>query len=120
MIDTHCHLDMFDEHDAVIRRARDAGITSIITIGSDFDSNTKNIAIALNNDPVYTSVGIHPHDAKDFSDETYAQIRDWTKEKKVVAIGETGLDYHYDHSPRDVQRDVFKKHLDLAHETGLP
>ena len=120
MIDTHCHLDMFDDSDAVIRRARDAGIEFLITIGSDFESNLKNLAIALNNDPVYASVGIHPHDAKDFSDETYAQIREWTKEKKVIAIGETGLDYHYDHSPRDVQRDVFKKHLDLARETGLP
>ena len=120
MIDTHCHLDMFDDSDAVIRRARDAGIEYLITIGSDFESNLKNLAIALNNDTVYASVGIHPHDAKDFSDETYAQIRDWTKEKKVIAIGETGLDYHYDHSPRDVQRDVFKKHLDLARETGLP
>jgi TatD DNase family protein len=120
MIDTHCHLDMFDDSDAVIRRARDAGIEYLITIGSDFESNLKNLAIALNNDTVYASVGIHPHDAKDFSDETYAQIREWTKEKKVIAIGETGLDYHYDHSPRDVQRDVFKKHLDLARETGLP
>lgn len=120
MIDTHCHLDMFDDSDAVIRRARDAGIEYLITIGSDFESNLKNLAIALNNDTVYVSVGIHPHDAKDFSDETYAQIRDWTKEKKVIAIGETGLDYHYDHSPRDVQRDVFRKHLDLARETGLP
>jgi len=120
MIDTHCHLDMFDERDAVIRRARDAGIELLITIGSDFESNIKNLAIALNNDPVYASVGIHPHDAKDFSDKTYAQIRDWTKEKKVVAIGETGLDYHYDHSPGDMQRNVFKRHLDLAQETGLP
>lgn len=120
MIDTHCHLDMFDDSDAVIRRAGDAGIESLITIGSDVESNLKNLAISLNNDPVYASVGIHPHDAKDFTDETYAQIREWTKEKKVVAIGETGLDYHYDHSPREVQRDVFKKHLDLARETGLP
>jgi len=120
MIDTHCHLDMFDDSDAVIRRAKDAGIDSLITIGSDFESNLKNLSISLANDPVYASVGIHPHDAKDFTDETYAQIRDWTKGKKVVAIGETGLDYHYDHSPRDVQREVFKKHLDLVRETGLP
>ncbi|HUL22775.1 MAG TPA: TatD family hydrolase [Thermodesulfobacteriota bacterium] len=120
MIDTHCHLDMFDDSDEVIRRAGDAGIESLITIGSDFKSNIKNLTIALNNDPVYASVGIHPHDAKDFTDETHAQIREWTKGEKVVAIGETGLDYHYDHSPRDVQKNVFKKHLDLARETGLP
>jgi TatD DNase family protein len=120
MIDSHCHLDMFDDSDAVIRRARDAGIESLITIGSDLESNIRNLAIALHHDSVYTSVGIHPHDAKDFSEETYGQIRDWTKEKKVVAIGETGLDYHYDHSPRDIQRNVFRKHLDLAGETGLP
>jgi TatD DNase family protein len=120
MIDTHCHLDMFDDGDAVIHRAKDAGIESLVTIGSDFGSNPKNLAIALAHDPVYAAVGIHPHDAKDFTDETCAQIRNWAQEKKVVAIGETGLDYHYDHSPRDVQRDVFRRHLDLARDTGLP
>ncbi len=121
MIDTHCHLDMFDEdRDDVIRRARDAGIEAIITIGSDFGSNITNVAVAGKSDLVYASVGIHPHDSESFTDETYKRILEWTKEKKVVAVGETGLDYHYDNAPRDTQKEVFRKHLELSGQTGLP
>jgi TatD DNase family protein len=121
MIDTHCHLDMFDtDRDEVIRRSKDAGIEAIITIGSDVRSNLTNIAISEHYDPVYASVGIHPHDAKSFTDEVYEKILEWAQMKKVIAIGETGLDYHYDHSPRDIQREVFKKHITLAQVTELP
>jgi TatD DNase family protein len=161
MIDTHCHLDMFpgdagdkevpahEKRDSVIRRAKDAGLEAIITIGSDLQSNVTNIAIAEKYDMVYASVGIHPHAAKDFTPEMLEQLKKWAKgisrlqvtcdeplrdatsedpscvarhasRNKVVAIGETGLDYHYDHSPRDIQREVFRKHLALARETGLP
>jgi len=124
MIDTHCHLDMFEDRDDVIRRARDAGLEALITIGSDFDSNITNLEIAGRYDSVYAAVGIHPHDAKDFTDGVYEKLKEWATDpsgpKKVVAIGETGLDYHHDHSPRDIQQDVFKRHLNLAKETGLP
>lgn len=137
MIDTHCHLDMYDEdRDAVIHRAKEAGIEALITIGSEPKSNAINLSIAEQYDLVYVSVGIHPHDAKDFTDETQNQLRTWATgspqpdspliphpsslPSKIVAIGETGLDYHYDHSPRDMQKEVFKKHLALAKETGLP
>lgn len=133
MIDTHCHLDMYDEdREAVIQRARDAGLEALLTIGSDFNSNISNIAIAEKYDFVYVSAGIHPHDSKDFTDEIYNQLKAWTLPLppplnkggqgggKVVAIGETGLDYHYDHSPRDIQQDVFRKHLGIAKDTGLP
>ena len=160
MIDTHCHLDMFpefaessgkgngfggDSRDAVIHRAKEAGLEAIITIGSDFESNFANIAIAGKYEMVYASVGLHPHDAKDFTEEIYNQLKEWgtnppsppltkggqgginsslvtrhSSLNKVVAIGETGLDYHYDHSPRDNQREVFRKHLALAGNTGLP
>lgn len=130
MIDTHCHLDMYDEdREAVIRRARDAGLEALLTIGSDFNSNISNIAIAEKYDFVYVSAGIHPHDSKDFTEEIYNQLKAWTLPLppplnkgggKIVAIGETGLDYHYDHSPRDIQQDVFRKHLGIAKDAGLP
>ncbi|HET6513720.1 MAG TPA: TatD family hydrolase [Thermodesulfovibrionales bacterium] len=124
IIDTHCHLDMFGEdRDAVIERARDAGIESIITVSSDRESNSRNIAIAEQYDSVYTSVGVHPHDAKDCTEEAFSQIRRWAgsgRREKIIAVGETGLDYYYNHSPKDVQRDIFKRHLALARETGLP
>jgi len=150
MIDTHCHLDMLpggagdkevpggEGRDSVIRRAQDTGIEAIITIGSDFQSNVTNIAIAEHYEMVYVAVGIHPHDARDFTENVYKQLKEWATPRitpspphpplikggqrggKIVAIGETGLDYHYDHSPREIQREVFRKHLALSHETGLP
>ncbi len=141
LIDIHCHLDMFDEEsrDDVIRRASDSGLEAIITMGSDLKSNFTNIAIAEKYDMVYASVGIHPHDSKDFTDDIFAQLKEWANSLrltpspphppltkggqrggKIVAIGETGLDYHYDYSPREIQREVFRMHLALAKETGLP
>ncbi|GAB4405720.1 MAG: TatD family nuclease-associated radical SAM protein [Thermodesulfovibrionales bacterium] len=121
MIDTHCHLDMFDDRDDVIKRARDAGLEALITIGSDFASNITNLEIARKYDFVYAAVGIHPHDAKDFTEEIFKGLKEWAELRgKVVAIGETGLDYHYDHSPGDVQQEVFRRHLSLAKSTGLP
>lgn len=123
LIDTHCHLEMkqFDaDRDAVIERAINAGVESFITVGSDFDHVKKCIALSEKYDPVYASIGIHPHDAKDFTETIYSTLKEWSKKEKVIAIGETGLDYHYDHSPRKTQREVFRKHLSLAKETGLP
>ncbi|MCL5422537.1 MAG: TatD family hydrolase, partial [Nitrospirae bacterium] len=99
MIDTHCHLDMFpesaelsekgngfggDSRDAVIRRAKEAGLEAIITIGSDLESNFTNIAIAEKYDMVFASVGIHPHDAKDFTDELFSQIITWANASRLT------------------------------------
>jgi TatD DNase family protein len=123
MIDTHCHLDMkeFDaDRDAVIRRAREAGFEALITVGSDLEGTLGAMRVAEEYDFIYAAVGIHPHDAKTFTAKTYADLLQWSKKEKVVAIGETGLDYHYDHSPRGVQQEVFRQHLRLAGETGLP
>jgi TatD DNase family protein len=142
LIDTHCHLEMDEfnpDRDMVIRRAQDAGIQAIITIGSDLGSNIKGLELSKKYDFIYSSIGIHPHDAKDFTDEILRQLRKWIDEfriknynqkirnpqsairnPKIVAIGETGLDYHYDNSPREVQTAVFRKHLELSRETGLP
>jgi TatD DNase family protein len=123
MIDTHCHLDMkeFDaDRDAVIRRARDAGFEALITVGSDLEGTVRAMEIAEEYDFVHSSIGIHPHDAKDFTEKIYSDLLEWSKKEKVVAIGETGLDYHYAHSPREVQQEVFRQHLRLAREAGLP
>ncbi len=135
MIDTHCHLEMdaFDnDRENVIKRAREAGLEAVITIGSDFEGCKGAVELANKYDFIYASVGIHPHDAKDFTEEIFNQIKEWTtplhpplskgrqQRGKVVAIGEIGLDYHYDHSPREIQKDVFKKQLYYAKEINLP
>jgi TatD DNase family protein len=135
LIDTHCHLEMeaFDpDRDEVIRRARNAGIEAMITIGSDLKGNIGGLEISRRYDFIYSAVGFHPHDAKDFTEEIFSQIKTWATPphpppgkggqggSKVVAIGEIGLDYHYDHSRREIQREVFMKQLLLAKETDLP
>ena len=123
MIDTHCHLEMkaFDgDRDEVIRRAREAGLEAVITIGSDLAGCKGAVELAGRYGLVYATVGIHPHDASSFNDETFAQLRTWIKKPRVVAVGEIGLDYHYDHSPRDVQREVFARQLSFARESDLP
>jgi TatD DNase family protein len=104
----------------VIRRAKESGFEALLTVGSDLEGTRGALDLSDTFDFIFASVGIHPHDAKDFSDDIYVMLKEWTGSKKVVAIGETGLDYHYDHSPRHVQKDVFMRHLQLAGETGLP
>ncbi|MDA8082787.1 MAG: YchF/TatD family DNA exonuclease [Nitrospiraceae bacterium] len=122
-IDTHCHLEMqqFDhDRDDVIRRAKAAGITAMITVGSDSEGIPKAIELAGRHDDVYAAIGIHPHDSRRFDGDTESRLRKWASNSKVVALGETGLDYHYDHSPREIQREVFRKHLAMSGEYGLP
>ena len=139
-IDTHCHLEMkaFDpDREAVLQRAREHGIEAIITIASNVESNEKARALASQYDFVFASAGIHPHDAKDFTDTVYHMIKSITGARretqgaspgdgtssyagKVVAVGEIGLDYHYDHSPRDIQQEIFFRQLSLALETDFP
>lgn len=121
MIDSHCHLEMFEEKISdVIRRAYDTGVSFIITIASDTESLEKVVKIAEDYPMVYASVGIHPHDAKDLNDKVMKKIFELSRHPKVVAIGEIGLDYHYDHSPRDIQRKAFEKQLELAKGIDLP
>lgn len=123
LIDTHCHLEMKDfdtDREEVIRRALDKGFEALITVGSDLEATSRAVRLAGAHDVVYATVGIHPHDARDYTGEVHSQLRQWSGHPKVVAIGETGLDYHYDRSPRETQREVFRRHLDLARETGLP
>ncbi len=123
LIDTHCHLEMDEfnpDRDEVIKRAKDAGIEAIITIGSDLKGNIGGLELSKKYDFIYSSVGFHPHDAKDFTEDIFNQIKTWVKREKVVAIGEIGLDYHYDNSPREIQREVFIKQLQFAKEINFP
>ncbi len=124
LIDAHCHLD--DEQftidlDAVIARAAAAGVTTIITAGTDVAASRAAVALADQYETVYAAVGIHPHQAESFNDTALAEIRALAQRRKVVAIGEIGLDFHYaDGAPREIQERNFIAHLDLAEELGLP
>jgi TatD DNase family protein len=123
LIDSHCHLDFPDfaaELDAVVERARQAGIARMVTISTRVRRQDELLAIAGRFDDVYCSVGTHPHYAHEESDLTAADLVSRTKHEKVVAIGEAGLDYHYDNSPRDAQERGFRAHIAAARETGLP
>ncbi|KKK85120.1 hypothetical protein LCGC14_2776480, partial [marine sediment metagenome] len=122
-IDTHCHLEMdrfSSDREAVIKRAFDSGFAALITIASDPASNEKALELARAHDNVYCTVGVHPHEARLVDEKILADVRKWAADPNVVAIGETGLDFHYDNSPREVQREVFTEHLRIAQETGLP
>ncbi len=125
LIDTHCHIQT-EEFDAdradVLSRAREAGVETLIVVGGAGDLSTNDAAVRLaeENANLYATVGMHPHDAKDASAEAMDRMRGLAAHPKVVAIGETGLDFHYDHSPRQVQRDMFERFVGLAVETRLP
>jgi len=123
LIDTHCHLEMIrldEDRREVIQRAFGSGLEAMITVASDPESNRLALAIAENNNNIYCTVGVHPHEAKLLTDSLKDEILKLSVNPKVVAVGETGLDYHYDHSPRDAQREVFRWHLALADQAGLP
>ncbi|MBM7623929.1 TatD family hydrolase [Sporohalobacter salinus] len=123
LVDTHAHIDFsrFDEdREEVINRAKENSLEYIINVGADEESSQRSLELAQKHDMIYAVVGIHPHEAKNVTESTYKQLKNWAKEDKVVAIGETGLDYHYDNSPREVQRQVFRRHIQLAKEVDLP
>ncbi|RME63086.1 MAG: TatD family deoxyribonuclease, partial [Nitrospirae bacterium] len=123
LFDTHCHLDMShfkDDLPSVIEKAREAGVKYILTVGTDIKKKKKAIEIANRFEGVYASVGLHPHDAKDMNDRTIEQLKQLAKEPKVVAVGETGLDYHYNHSPREIQKEAFRAQIELAIQLNLP
>ncbi|MGC6511402.1 MAG: TatD family hydrolase [Parvibaculales bacterium] len=123
LIDSHCHLDYPDfaeDRDAVVQRARDAGIGLMVTISCKVTEAEKILAIAETYEDVVCSMGIHPHEAGT-EPETEAQtLVDLARHPKVVGIGETGLDYYYEHSPRDRQQRNFRHHIEAARVSGLP
>jgi len=123
LIDSHCHLDFPDfaaELDAVVGRARAAGIERMVTICTRVRRHGEVLAIADRFADVYCSVGTHPHYAHEELDVTAADLVERARDAKVVAIGEVGLDYHYDNSPRDAQEHGFRTHIAAARQTGLP
>jgi len=123
MIDSHAHLDFpqfDDDREAVIERAREAGLAAILNVGADLVSSRAAVALAEQYDSIYAAVGVHPHDAKMVTPAVLDELRALTRHPKVVAIGEIGLDYYRDLSPRPVQRQVFADQLALATELALP
>ena len=123
LIDSHCHLDFPDfaaELDAVVARARAAGIDRLVTISTRVARQPDLLAIAERFPDVFCSVGTHPHYAHEELDITTADLVARTRHRKIVAIGEAGLDYHYDNSPHDAQERGFRAHIAAARETGLP
>jgi TatD DNase family protein len=125
LIDSHCHLDMddFDPDRAdVLARAQTAGVSTMITIGAGgpLAANQRAVALAATHAQVFATVGVHPHEASVVSDEVVRTIEALAQRPKVVAIGETGLDYHYDNSPRPQQRAAFARFIELARRLGLP
>jgi TatD DNase family protein len=123
LIDSHCHLDFPDfasELDAVVARAKAQGIGRIVTISTRVKRHDEVIAIAERFPDVYCSVGTHPHHAQEEPDIGSRELVERSRHHKVVAIGEAGLDYHYDRSPRDLQEKSFRAHIAAARETRLP
>ena len=123
LVDSHCHLDFPDfaeERGAVVARAVAAGVGMMVTISTRVRRFESILAISETYENVFCSVGTHPHNAGEEADVSTGELVDLSAHSKVVAIGEAGLDYFYDRSPRDVQADVFRRHIDAARRTGLP
>ena len=121
--DSHCHLTddrLIEEADAVVARAREAGVTRMVTVGADPDDAERAVELAARLDGVWASVGVHPHVADRADAATLARIRQLAALDHVVALGESGLDYYYDNAPRPAQRRAFDRHIELAAELGLP
>lgn len=123
LVDTHCHLDYDYEGKTeadLIREARAAGVQSLVTIGVDMSSLEKVKAISDRNDNVFHTVGVHPHEAITLKEGDIGRLRQAASHPKCRGIGEIGLDYHYDHSPRETQKQALEQQLDLARELALP
>lgn len=126
-VDSHCHIDgeQFDaDRNEVVQRATDAGVKFMLNIGTgepDSGCFERAVEVAEKYENVFTAIGVHPHDAKTFDDAAEARLIRLAKEnKKVIAWGEIGLDFYYDHSPRDVQEKVFRRQIQIARELDLP
>ncbi|MDO5689585.1 MAG: TatD family hydrolase [Tissierellia bacterium] len=123
LIDSHAHLDdpRFDEdRDQLITQLNELGVDLVINPGADRTSSEKAISLSEIYENIYAAVGTHPHDADGFTEEDFAYYKQAASLPKVVAIGEIGLDYYYDNSPRELQKTVFRRQLELAEEVQLP
>jgi TatD DNase family protein len=123
LVDTHAHLDM-EEFDSdrlnVIYRAKEAGVKSIISVGIDLASSHEAINLSESNEVIFATVGLHPHNAKEVTQQNILEMEKLAKHPKVVAIGELGLDYHYQPVDADVQRRLMRRQLELANRLELP
>ena len=123
LVDSHCHLDFDDfegETAEIIKRARECGVNMILNAGNNIKELDNQLALSEQYPFVYAAVGVHPHNAEEYPDRTADEIIAKTAHKKVIGIGETGLDYYYDYSPRDLQIKLLKEHIKAAQQTGLP
>ena len=125
IIDTHCHLAdkrIDPDLDGVLQRAAEAGVSKIVSIGAigTIETDQRTVQIAEAHPHIFAAIGIHPHDASDCTTDRLAQLRDLAKSPKVVAIGESGLDFFYKHSPIEAQERALREHLNLAAELGKP
>ncbi len=123
LVDSHCHLNykgLIEEQGAVLDRARESGVTAMLNISTRESEWRDIVATAERESDVWSSIGIHPHEADAHPDMDLAKLVEEAKHERVVAIGETGLDYYYDHSDRDRQRQSFRTHIHAARETELP
>jgi TatD DNase family protein len=123
VVDSHCHLDypgLIESLDGVLERARTAGVGLMLTIGTRVKKFDAILKLAEQHDNIWCTVGTHPHHAAEEPDVTAGHLIEIAKHPKVVGIGEAGLDYHYDYSPREVQAQGFRVHIETARQTGLP
>ncbi len=124
LVDSHCHIDMpeFDEdRDDVVARAREAGLVEMLLIGGvDEHAGQRRALDVAERLGLPATAGVHPHEARVADEATYDELRGLARDGRIIAIGEIGLDFHYDHSPRGVQREVFRRQIRLAREVGLP
>jgi TatD DNase family protein len=120
VIDTHAHLAALDDADEAVDRAAEAGVTRILTVGTDLDDCRRALSLAERHDGVYAILGIHPHEAGTATDDDIAELRGLLLHPNAVAVGETGLDWFRDYAPREDQRRLFSTELELATELGKP
>lgn len=123
LIDTHCHLDFKDfdqDRDAVLDRAREKGVVRIINVASSLEGCRRAVELSKKHEAVFATVGVHPHDAQTVTERTFDELKALAAAEKIVAIGEVGLDYYRNLSPKDMQIEVFRKFIRLSQESGLP
>ena len=120
LVDSHCHLEMIADPSAAVQEARAAGVEQMITIGIDLASSRQAIELAGREPGVYATVGLHPHDAHLLDDAYLGELEELARRPRVVAVGEVGLDFYRDLSPRDAQRAAFSAQIALARRVGLP
>jgi TatD DNase family protein len=123
LIDTHCHLTfepLVEDVPGVMERSRTVGVTRWITVGTSVEDSRRAVELASRYENIYVAVGIHPHDARDADTAALEELRGLARNEKVVAIGETGLDFHYNFSKQPDQRRVFAAHLEMARDLMLP